>query len=672
MTRRKDGQWRALSNEEIYNHKMFLGQIYRNELALNLRGLGYAIESDNKGLFEVQGIEQRLLDHFSRRSTQIDEKVKELKEGGLYTQAGDQKLREIAALGSRVAKQNPDMELVKRSWENRLQEQGYNKKDILQAVKEAHETARLAEFKRTEPRQNSYDYIRLATQAKTEQESVFTKEEILNAAAKLAMGEKHIEDLDKAFQEFARTRAIITLDKEKGLYTTREMLKIEKEVVKRVSNGHGQLKSIMKSEEEAVKVISEKYDHLTQGQKDAAVHILFSRDRVIGIQGDAGTGKTTMLKAAGEELESHGHRVYGLSYTGKAAAEIESNSGIKSQTLHSFLGVLESGGMKTGLNSDHKGEVWVVDEASMLGSRQIHELIRNGEKADARIVLLGDDKQLQAVEAGKMFSKLQENGALKTVRMTEILRQTDHGYRDIIKDLSGKKIDAAFNKLETQGRIYEISDRHERLEAIIRDYLGRDRHKDAIIVTARNQDRHELNSAIRDELKLQGRLPQENYVFTVRESLNISPSDKLFAQGYHLDDLLIANKSGIIGRAGTEAKIVSIDTYNHTLTVQTKNQKEHLIDLKTSGLHLAAYAEKHQTFSQSDKVVVLKNDKGLKVQNGMTGEVKSVDEKGNINIKLDNGRDLRFNLKINPLTLVNTGKANFHVKWCPPETGMSH
>ncbi len=638
MTQRDDRQWRALSNEKLFENKMLIGQIYRNELAANLKELGYCIQSDNKGLFEVHGIDQKILDHFSQRSEQIDAKIKELKDSGLYQNAGEQKLREIATLGSRVAKQDVDMNIVRESWDWRLQEQGCTKEQTQNAINKASEQARQAEVNRIEPKMNEYDIVRQATRILTEQESTFSKEDVLKTAGKLSVSEYRISELERAFYELNGDKEIKRLDE--NIYTTVEMQKIERDIVEKVRDGHDSKKSIMSKEQVDNGIRSfeaQKGFNLTSGQKDAAEHILTSNDRIIGIQGDAGTGKTTMLATVREQLEKQGYDVRGLGFTGKAAAEVEMQAGIKSQTVDSFLASKE-------ISNGNSKQVWIVDEASMLGSRKMDELMKASEKADARLVMIGDTKQLQAVEAGRMFSKLQETGDLKTVRMSEVQRQKDEQYKDVVKEISEKKIDRAFDKLEKQDRISEISDRQERLKTIVKDYTDKD-YKNTIIVTARNADRNELNRSIRDDLKEQGKLDKNEHTFTVRESKNLSPIEKHFAQSYREGDVIIASKAGVIGRAGTEAKVVSTDQQKHQISVQTKDGNEHSIDLKTQGQNLAVYAEKQQQFSQGEKVVFLKNDKSLNVKNGQIGEIKSIDSDGRANIKMETGKEKNINFK---------------------------
>jgi len=637
MTQREDGQWRALSNEGIFNNKILIGQIYRNELAKNLKELGYSIQSDNKGLFEIRGIDQKLNEHFSQRSGQIQNKVQELKESGLYPNANDQKMREIATLGSRVAKKDVDMNIVRESWNESLQAQGYTREQIQENIQKATEQTKQNEQNRTEHKPNEYDIVRQAARIQTERESTFTKEDVLKTAGKLSVGEYRMSDLERAFNELNHDKEIKQLDK--NVFTTAEMQKIESDIVQKVQSGHNNVEAVSTKEqvEQGIKNFEQSRGFtMTQGQKDAVEHILTLKDRYIGIQGDAGTGKTSMLANVREQLEKAGYHARGLGFTGKAAAEVEQQAGIKSQTIDSFLA---SKNIEAGSK-----EVWIVDEASMLGSKKMHELMKAAEKADARIVFVGDTKQLQSIEAGRMFSKLQETGDLKTVRMSEVTRQKDANYKDISETMADKKIDRAFDKLEKQDRIREISDRQERLNTIVKDYTGRD-YKNTIIVTARNADRNELNQSIRAQLKQQSKLDKNEHTFTVRESKNLNPEAKHFAQSYEVGDRIVANKAGMIGRAGAEGLVVSVDQQNHKITVANGLGK-HELNLKTQGQDIAVYQERQQSFSQGDKVVFLKNDKSLNLKNGQIGEIKYIDSAGGrADIQMENGRVKTINLK---------------------------
>lgn len=624
MTRREDGAWRALSNEKLFESKMLIGQIYRNELAANLRELGYSIQADHKGLFEIQGIDQKVLDHFSQRSEQIDKKIAELKESGKYQGINDQKLREIAGLGSRAAKTDVDMNMVREAWAERLNSLGFTKEQLQHSSQKGME--QVAERRTAiSPR----EYIDRAASVLAEQEAAFSKEELLKTACRLSIGEHRIGTLEGSL---GRNNDVIALDN--GFYTTREMLRLEREIVDRVKDGKDKSDPILSAERaaEAIKSFELKNFGLTDGQRNAALHILSTPDRAIGIQGDAGTGKTTMLTAVQEQLKANGFQTVGLAFTGKAAEEIEKNAAIRSQTIHSFLASKETISAKT---------VLVVDEASMIGSRQMHEIISRAEQAGARIVFIGDTKQLQAISAGNMFAKLQEVGAMKTAEMKDVLRQKEEGYKEIIKDISNKKIDSAFNKLDRQGRISEEHDRAERLGKIVQDYTARKDYREVLIVTARNNDRNDLNQAIRAELKEQGRLSGPEHTFTVRETKGISPSEKHFAQSFQPGQVVFSQAAGVYGRAGQEARILSVDMQNHRIEVMRNDLAVFRVDLKTQGQHLQAFTEKKAGFTSGERIVFLKNDKALGVKNGVTGTIENI--KGEIiRATTDNGKEVSF------------------------------
>lgn len=634
ITQRQDGQWRALSNEKLYENKMLIGQVYRNELSKNLKDLGYEIKSDSKGLFEVQGVDQKILDHFSQRKEQIKAKVQELKKSGKYKNISEGKLKEIATLGSRVAKRDVDMNVIKESWKERLQEQGFSKEQLLEKIEKTTEEKTQNQ---NETRNNEYDFIRLASKIINEEESTFTKEEALKTAGKLSVGEQRIGDLEKAFSELQKDKEIVCL--KENTYTTPAMKKIEHEILNKVKNGQGKVQAIS-TKEEIEKNISRfealKGFNLTSSQKKAVSHILASQDSFIGVRGDAGTGKTSMLSAAKEQLQAQGWRVLGLAPTGKAAFEIQQAAGIPSQTIDSFL--LENKGQFE--NSKQMKQIWFIDEASMLGSKKLHATFFLAEKANARVVLLGDTKQLQSISAGKMFAKLQENG-MKTVFMSDIQRQTGE-YKEIVINISQKKIDKAFEKLELKNKINEISDRQKRLKEIVKEFLNS--KQNTVIVTARNTDRNELNSAIRQQLQKTGKLGKEEHAFKVREPKNISPIQKHFAQSFNTGDLIIANKAGIFGsRAGSEGKVISVDQENHKITVQV-NGKEHVINLKKHGSLLSLYEEKQHSFAKNDRVVFGKNDRSLELKNGQVGKILSVQKDGRAVIQIGKS-ELKINLQ---------------------------
>jgi conjugative relaxase-like TrwC/TraI family protein len=640
QTLRQDEKMVAVDYREIYDNKMLIGQFYRNELAANLKEIGYTVSSDDKGLFEVSGIDKTLLDTFSRRSEQIDSRIKELKESGLYPNAQESKLKEIAALGSREAKQDVDINDLRQSWEDRLKDLGYTSETIIDHVVHASITANLDELIRKEPGMNEFDYVRRAADLITQTESTFSKEDVLLLAGKFAVGEYRISELENAFYELKQDIEFVTLNSTYGIYSTQQMLAIESKIVDQVRADQGSHEAVM-SDEDARAAIENTYRELTDDQKKAVEHILTTKDFISGVQGSAGAGKTTMLHAVREELEKAGITVRGLSYTGKAAEELQTGSGIESQTIHSFLA------------SDdfipEKRELWIVDEASMIGSRQMHNLMEKAGEANAQIVLVGDIKQLQSLHAGPIFERLQSIGTMNTVFMDSVVRQ-DTGMILDVAQLAQKieHIDSVFDKLHEHAKIYELPERAERLNSLVKDFTSLDSLSDSLVITSSNRDRNELNSLIREELKEQGRLSGEEYTFTVRESKNLLPEEKHFAQAYSAGEHIYAQKSGVIGRAGTEAIIDEVDYDHHRITVETDRGKIYEIDLKEDGDKVSVYSEKEASFAAGDQIIFTKNDSHLQVKNGLRGEIENLTTNGDFTVELSNGREVIFNISQYP------------------------
>lgn len=636
MTRREDGEWRAIANEKIFNREL-LTALYENELAAGLKERGYVVamekhDTGNSRYARIEGIDEKIITHFGKRQGQIDRAIEALKEH--YPNATPGELRQMACLETRQPKKTIDRTVLHRSWDGQLEALGYGKDRIAEMV--MRDTGREGENSGRPLTQG--DVVRMACAAINEQESTFSREDVMKTATRISAGTHRNFDLERAFYDL-KGKTIVTLDKASGVYTTRQMERIERGIVAAIQEGHETVLAVY-TDAQTRERTDTLYTHLTNDQRKALEHILTSTDRVIGIQGDAGTGKTTMLNSARIELEKQGYTVRGLSFTGKAAKELQTGAGVESKTLHSFLPQIN-----TPEFTPSAKEAWFVDEVSMVGSKQMNELVKASEKANARLVFIGDTKQLQAISAGRMFQKLQETGAMKTIRMTETVRQKDEDYKAIVADIAVKRIDRAFEKMEKKNKIYEIVDDRKRHQAIVNEFVSKKDHRNVLVVTPLNKDRNELNSGIRDKLIQRGALKGPEYTFTVREPKALSPAEKHFAESYSLGDVITIN-GGVKGiKLGTQGTVLSTDRQTQKLRVLLGDSKTAEIDLTAYGHKLGAYREKSIRLSEGDKVVFLKNDRTIGVQNGLTGEVRAIDSRGNMKVKKDNGKEITWNLR---------------------------
>jgi len=646
LTYDSNGNVKALHSDAF--HSNILERIYENQMAFYARQEGLATyqkmsESGKSYYTALLGISEDLVKAHSQRSEDakqfLKQHIKELK--AKYPNASPGELKRMAIIETRQAKQDVTLEDIYKNYDETNAKMGVTREDIYYSVQQAALERHQAQGKTM----TADEIVDAAARALTEQESTFARSQYIQTAAKLSAGDVSIHDIEKVIQDREKQGENIVLSSDiagngrrkyyDDIMTTKEMLATEKDIIAAVSQGKGTMQSISSQDQihaGIAKYETEKGFQMTQCQRQAVEHILSSRDQVIGIQGDAGTGKTTVLDFVRQEAERAGYQARGFSFTGKAAKEIEKASGIKSQTVDSFLAEKQ----EHGIQQTDKRQIWIVDEASMLGSRKMHEFLQYAQQENAKVVLVGDTKQLQSVEAGRMFYELQRHGIMETVRMSEVQRQKNEAYKAIVASMAEKKIDQAVEKMEKQNRLYEIADREQRFQAIKSEYM-KDPNK-TVVVTALNRDRNEINAMIRDELNAQGKLGYQDYTFTVRESKGLQPVEKHFSQNYESGDIVVANKAGIFGRAGAEARVMSVDQQNHTITVQTRlkdGMKTCKIDLKEHGQDLQVYHEKEIKLARGDRVVFTKNDRGLSVKNGQTGIVNEISSDGKVTVVMD-------------------------------------
>ncbi|MHB8883432.1 MAG: MobF family relaxase [Thermodesulfovibrionales bacterium] len=614
MTRMPDGSWKAVSNERFFENKLFYGQIYRNEFAANLRGLGYRIEYGKDGLFEIAGIDKSILEAFSRRSEQIKEALNELREK--YPHADESELREFAALGSRVAKQkNVDNITVHASWIERLAALGLTPDDLNRKL----DRVMNATHREKEP-MTAHDAIRTAGQIITEQESSFPREDLLRIAGQFSLGSARISDLEWAMRDLIMSGEIVQV-KDSSL-TTRGMQQVEREIVQLMLDGQGKCAPVM-TKEETLKALAGR--GLTQSQIDLNIHALTSGDRVIGALGPAGVGKTFGLDTLRDIFENQGRTIRGVAFTGKAADGIEQEAGISSNTI---------------ARDQHREDRthWiVVDEASMTGSRDLHHILKRAIEEGSRVLIMGDTDQLPSIAAGRIFRDLKEAG-MSTVEMKEIIRQKDGTYKDIVRSIIEKQIDQAFQKLSETGKLHETRDRNEGLAAIAKDYTDRQDWRRTVVLSAKNIDARELNTMIRSILKERGEIGQQDQEITVRTPVSLSPTEQRFGQSYEPGRYIFARKAGIGGlRAGDEARIVAVDKVKHILSIEAEHGSRRIIDLIRDGGNISVYEERQDRFSAREKIIFTKNDSRLKVRNGQMGEILKIDEAGQLIIAMEDG-----------------------------------
>jgi len=634
MTMGKDGKWRSLEMGEMYRNQLYIGQVYRNELAKEMAKIGYKIDvSDrSKGLFEIAGVKHEIIDEFSTRRKQVIEAKKKYEEYNL----SDAKKAEMACLDSRKYKYDTDVEKIRADTQERLKEYGTTletlKQEALDATKSKTDSVKVSKT----------ECIRMALEDITESQSAFKKEDILAMALKNGLGQYTAEEMIESFKEYKGLLKLGEKDVFIGrtvapdieYFTTREMMEVEGGIIRMAErlNGKNALSVDTEKLQEIIKQREDSGVQYSEGQKQAIEMMCTSKSFINIVQGDAGAGKTFAVETFREIMNDSGYTVRGFAPTAKAAVELQSAK-IETSTVDSFL--LSK---KEGIS---KGEIWVVDESGMMGSRKLSRFLQQAEEFKAKVILIGDSKQFQAVEQGKMFSDLQKHPSTGYAEITEVRRQKTDYMKEIVAEFKKRSpdgVEKAFRKLNQEKKVLHIENRDQRLAAVARDYLD-DRAKglDTIVLTATNRDRTDLNQSIRSILVEKAVVDKGN-AFNTLQNAGLSGSKRRFADNYRIGQQVFFQKeSGPIKR-GSQAEITGFDPQKNSLTLQIKPSKptdkpiEHTIDLFKEATKIQAFNVVQKNFGVGDRVITLKNDKLLGVENGKIGTIKYIDDQGNAHV----------------------------------------
>ena len=293
-------------------------------------------------------------------------------------------------------------------------------------------------------------------------------------------------------------------------------------------------------------------DTLSDEQKAAIRHVTKAGSLAVVI-GDAGTGKSFSMKVAREAWEAQGFTVRGTALAGKAADELQAGSGIQSRTLASL-----EYAWKEGRDKLTKRDVLVIDEAGMIGSRQLGRVLDATEKAGAKVVLLGDHKQLAAIEAGASFrAVVQHVGASE---ITEVRRQRHAWARDAGQEFARGSVTAGLRAYDSRGHVRMHNSRDDARKALASAYVGDAGKGSQIILAHSNKDVRVLNEAVRDVRQRRGELGGAVRFQTERGGREFAVGDRIvFLRNDR--DLGVKNGTlGIVERADHAGLSVKLDT----------------------------------------------------------------------------------------------------------------
>ena len=430
-----------MDNRELYQQKMTIGMVYHHQLGRELKKLGYELTWNQDGTFDVWGYTPEQLKEFSSRRQEIEEAV------GFDASAATKAKACTTTRRGKVYKVGEERETLKQQWQQRAELIGINHPEP------NYQNKQLTNL------HHQNELLNEAISITSERQVAFPRHLLLRELLRQSQGNYSLEELEQKLD--SNKNLIKTAD---GRLTTLAAIKREQQIINLAQSGihlHPPL-----ANPEIAKKQAEQFG-LNKAQTNALTHCVNNRDSVMLCQGDAGVGKTYTVKALNQTISDKINiSIRGLAPSATAATQLQQGTNIPCQTLDAYLNIP--------IKSLTKNEFIIVDEAGMISSSQMESLLERVTKTNSRLLLIGDTKQLAAVQAGSPFRLLQERANLPTVSIDENVRQQNIELKAVVDLLAAGKIEQGYQQLKQQDSIKQIPVDSLRLKAVVTDYLKRD------------------------------------------------------------------------------------------------------------------------------------------------------------------------------------------------------
>jgi conjugative relaxase-like TrwC/TraI family protein len=536
MVRAADGRWSTIDARHLYIHAKTAGYVYqavlRHELSTRL-GLTYG--PVHNGVASIEGIPRNVVEAFSTRRAEI---IEHLEAVG----ASSARAAQIATLQTRNAKDAaPDVAAIQSEWVSRARAMGYEPSSVIDVLGNRR-SIELSSFERA-----SAESLMLGPQGLTEHASTFHQRDVLRAWCEQMPYGSPLSELQLFSAHTIGRDEVVSLDD--GRHTTQELLLLERTIIDQAIAGVGRKVAVATADSVASALASR--PSISDEQSALAQRLLTNGDGVSVVIAAAGTGKGFALGVAREAWEQSGHHVFGVALAARAAGELQSGSGVRSAIIASTLQRIDNGA------SLRPNDVLVIDEAGMVGTRQLARLIDHAVTAKAKVVLVGDPRQLPEIDAGGVLSGLAKH--VQVLTLHENRRQVEPWEKLALGQLRSGSVVTAIEQYESHGRIHWANRVDDVLANIIDAWsASRGRGEDAIILASRNEDVRALNKLARssDAVTLTG------------------PSYVVAGNEFRISDevMMLRNDKRIGVRNGDRGSVFDVDVATRSLVVAFKDR----------------------------------------------------------------------------------------------------
>lgn len=559
--------WRMLDARDLYEHKLAAGYLFQAELRERLtRELGVEWSEVRKGAAEIVGVPRSLAEALSKRRAQILDALARDGRGGSAREA------EIAALATRQAKRSFDLAEQRGQWRALAGEHGFGAAELADALGQA-------EFEPVDRAELSAAVSALiGPDGLTADRSAFARRDVVRELAARHGRGGSVARIEQVADGLIASYQIVALDGSQAgatirptaptggrgepLLTTVDMLAVEAQMIDRAAIRLG----------EGVGVVAlgaeERFDRrpgglvLSDEQRAMVGRLVTSGDGVELVRAKAGTGKTTALDAARELWERDSYRVIGVALAGRAADELHARAGIDSYTVHGLLGDLDRG---DGWRLPDR-TVLVLDEAGMIDTRRLARLLDHAAHAKAKVVLVGDERQVPAVEAGGAFAGLADR--LGAAELSQVYRQRHAWDRTALEELRHGEIAEWIAAYDQHGRLVPCQGADAQARTLVADWYVAARDHDmtgSVMLAARRDETADLNHLARATLVAAGEL-DDSTALTIH-GRTFTHGDRVLAlRNRHVDRAGRAGRHLL--RNGNRGTVTKVDHQAGDLTIQ--------------------------------------------------------------------------------------------------------
>ena len=623
-----ESMWKAGEFMRIKRDAPYYQAAYHSRLAGELQKLGYVIEPTARA-FEVAGVPREVIEVFSRRTKEVEAMARALgivdaeakaQLGVATRQAKDSTLsmRELQVLWSGIAGRRESDRLAGVATYAKAARQGLVRNDPL-AARTGLQYAIGREFERV---------------------SEISERRLLATALERSVGQADVATVRGVLPAMPGL-VDAQLNGDRRL-TTVEILREEAALKKSVEDGRGSGSPLMWGDYRFKSALFAGESLETKEQKAAVLHVLGSRDKVVGVIGRAGTGKTTMLKEIAEGVREAGRKLIICAPTVEAARGVLRGEGFaEADTVKRLLNDAQ-------LHGKLAGSVLWVDEAGMLGNRDLLSLLSLAkQRGAARVVLAGDPTQNRAVPRGDALRYLEEKAGLAVARLEKIRRQKTPELKAAVEAISRGEPDSAFALLDKHGAIVE-SDAQSSRAALAKAYVDRvdargayGRRKSVLVVSPTHREGEAVTRAIRQELRAAGKIAQEEIRIPRTVNLSWTEAEKRNPAAYEIGMVVQFKQHAAGFRKSERVRVVDIDAREGKVTVRKNDGTTTPLPMSRAR-DFQVYRADELRISRGDRLRVTENGRAsgekLRLDNGAFVTVEGFTPSGEIDIGL--GRTL--------------------------------